>query len=934
MRALPIGVCAGALACCASACAIPSRDNPHDPALQPRAILDVHVLGGEGNVGVRTAMFVLDGSASKDPLDRGPLRYFWDLGNGVEFEDAEQLVRTLEIPEAARAQLVAGEGAAQFPVRLRVETGDGDHSSSTSATVILTNRAPVVDPGEDLFVPELQQHTVVLDVCGGNAGACPTYEPDGDPVSYVWEQLRGETVLPAAVAGTSISFIAPAQPQALLFRLTADDGLSVVRRNVRVHLSTQVWVTTSNPTRVYRVYPEFGGVRGFPADPVTTVAPEGGLAADAAGGVWTGLGVVDSVSGLQTETRVLHLVPGLDGLDDFEEWSIADVYLASSIAPLGDDACVVLRRPLDPAFSPSRFALLESGDPSPDVSTPGLAADTLLEEPKFVLPRPGVAGECWAVTGSLDGAPGGSVHRFGTSGALVPHAGRNALDLDDVTAAVLATDGGLWIAGPSAGCDGARVLHVASSGAVTERVPCFDGFDGGGARFDALAAGNGGALWAHDARSFAFLHVSASGAVSPTGAPDVSLAQSDGFQHAPSPGMVFDALENHLWLVEEFSGAMMRLDASEDGTLSGAREVTPPPSLAAGNIPVFRTVALSPLSGRIFAAALDQSGAAVSGEILHVPVHMTLVRSFSLTASVLGVTPDPLRGDVWVSDGGDGSGQAASAFPLRRVTQDLVTQASVAADGSIHGVATRSDGGTWATVQRPDGSGELWKVGRDGAVDPQQTFSYPDTLRGLAGDDSVLCTTAYASPQASGDLSGDLIRYEPGTASASVHDTDASPLYEPFGVAHGSSGCWYTFLGLTLDTGGGPNFTGFAVAHWSGTGQPTRTPATLEIGGPIDVDPLTGDAWVAARDFAVDPNIAAFTVDSGGTETFRFSLPDGDINALQVQRRCAGACTGSEPLHVWVVRGESLVRLDGTGEELGRYFLPGAADITGLAVVP
>ncbi len=910
----------------AVACAIPERDNPNDPANSPRAGLAVYVgTAGGPNIGRRSDVFVLDASGSHDPLDRGPLRFEWDVDGVDDFEETDPptcaspaetaalpCVTTCgqpQVPGAClRARLVvtsadlpARVGTVEREVRVRAVEAGGRFFDDASVSAFVRNEAPVVEMGEDLFVPDLTEETEVhLSACGGRTGPCSSFDPDGDPVVWSWTRLRGDPVLPAVSTGSAYLFTAPSREQSMLFELRASDGLAETVGLVRVHVGSQLWLTTIDPTVVWRLYGDFRSARTYYPNYVAgtsgapeTSLPEGGVAVGEDDRVWVGISFLDT-AGLLVRGDVELLEADPAGLSPVDSWSQAGAFVPTSIAPSGSGACAVFRTHTDPdegeSFSPpSFFARLVPGS---GVASGPTSLD-LGEEPKYVLPRP--SGECWAVTGALPEAPAGaSVYRQSGT-ALTPV----ALDvLDDVTASTMTPDGSLWIAGPDPSCAGGAVERYPVSGGG-ERVACHP------RSVDGIAAHPDGGVWIHDAESQEVWRVTEDGAATLTDAPLVGLP-ADGFFPRGEPSFVSDPVARDLWSIDGFQERIGRFTADADGSF---RDVAFAESerlrFDFGGFGSFSTVAIDPGRGRAIAPVISPG---YGGTVVQVPAHLRIAERVFISSPFVSVAPEPTRGDAWVSDNG------ATLGSLRRLTLAGEVQATTALGGAAFHSAAQSDGGTWVAISTPDG-GRLTRVSRDGEV--LASWSPPSGLpvTGVAGreEDGFLCALAESEDFSSSEL----IRLD--------LDDPQTTVPQPGGaggraVRATADGCWFAFIDGS-------------IFHFDGT-----TPQALP-GGPfpnafsLDVD-FDGSAW-----FLSDVGIRS--APPGGPAVARLpEFVDGDgepiaANAINLQRRCIpGSCSAADPLHVWIWSSTSVYRLDDDGNTLQVYDVPFIGNITGLEILP
>ncbi|QTA87697.1 PKD domain-containing protein [Desulfonema magnum] len=165
----------------------------------------------------------LDASASYDP-DGGTLSYLWEQTGGTEvsLSDAAAVRPNFTAPDVD----VAGE---TLTFRVTVTDEAGSQAAATSVVSIAgLNSPPVADAGSDQTADE--GDTVTLD-------ASASYDPDGDALSYLWEQTDGTV---AELSDSSViqpSFTVPDVETAgdpLTFRLTVTDeaGLQATDNSV------------------------------------------------------------------------------------------------------------------------------------------------------------------------------------------------------------------------------------------------------------------------------------------------------------------------------------------------------------------------------------------------------------------------------------------------------------------------------------------------------------------------------------------------------------------------------------------------------------------------------------------------------------------------------------------------------------------------------
>ncbi len=264
-------------------CPLPDRDNPFDPASNayPTARLSVRVRGVDGVErvslsGTRNETFVLDARASS--VDNGtPLTYAWETDDAWDAGDPDDFDRlsnegpgVLATPLAlTSAMLVAhgfdgGVGSATRRVRVRVTAGVGGPTSIASVSVVVRNDGPAVaGESEPWFVaPGNPPSMVTLDACGlvFRSDRCRVSDPDGDSLTFQWEQTRGTPVTLIPMEGGRRARFGPGNtidPRGYEFEFTASDGLASAHGTVEVLAGSPMWYATANPSRLVRVFPEF-----------------------------------------------------------------------------------------------------------------------------------------------------------------------------------------------------------------------------------------------------------------------------------------------------------------------------------------------------------------------------------------------------------------------------------------------------------------------------------------------------------------------------------------------------------------------------------------------------------------------------------------------------------------------------------------------------
>jgi hypothetical protein len=168
----------------------------------------------------------LDGSGSTDPQAL-PLTFTWG-------QVAGELV-TLNLNDPIHPTFIAPQVSANgATLSFQLVVSDG-HLSSTPTTVNITvknvNHPPVASVGLDQAVAEAS--LVTLD-------ASASYDPDAEPLTYLWQQLSGPPVTLSDPAQAKPTFLAPLVGSAgitLGFQLTVSDGQASAVTTTHVHVT-------------------------------------------------------------------------------------------------------------------------------------------------------------------------------------------------------------------------------------------------------------------------------------------------------------------------------------------------------------------------------------------------------------------------------------------------------------------------------------------------------------------------------------------------------------------------------------------------------------------------------------------------------------------------------------------------------------------------
>lgn len=212
---LAFGICYLA---CLGGCGFP--DLPPEPALNlpPTAFIEI---GGRGVV-ARGAVVTLDGVKSADP-DGDRLTYHWEQVSGEAIE--------LTDPAAAKTSFTAPKVGGVLVVSLTVSDGIEQSAQALVEISVTPNGVPVAIAGVAGPATVGGGAQVVLD---GEASE----DPDGDPLTYEWEQIAGAAVTFDDPSAARPSFTAPLQAGTLTFGLRVSDG-TVTSERALVQVSVE-----------------------------------------------------------------------------------------------------------------------------------------------------------------------------------------------------------------------------------------------------------------------------------------------------------------------------------------------------------------------------------------------------------------------------------------------------------------------------------------------------------------------------------------------------------------------------------------------------------------------------------------------------------------------------------------------------------------------
>ncbi|WP_169740492.1 PKD domain-containing protein, partial [Pseudidiomarina atlantica] len=153
----------------------------------------------------------LDASESSDP-DGDTLSFSWSQVSGpaVSLTNANQAVASFVVP--------AIDVTADAVFAVTVSDGVATDTAEVTVTLQGANTPPNADANASLSRVPVGQ-TVTLS--GATSG-----DPDGDTLSYTWEQMGGPEVTLSSTSGETVSFTAPSVniQSTLIFRLTVSDG--------------------------------------------------------------------------------------------------------------------------------------------------------------------------------------------------------------------------------------------------------------------------------------------------------------------------------------------------------------------------------------------------------------------------------------------------------------------------------------------------------------------------------------------------------------------------------------------------------------------------------------------------------------------------------------------------------------------------------------
>lgn len=860
----------------ASGCVIPEQDNPRDPKNSPIAVLSVNTAQG-----TRATSFVFDASGSSDPRERGPLEFRWEFHDAVhdtepagdfDHSSGEDPIQPWSFGIPAATADSNGEAIIARRVRVKVVAADGA-SATDEVTIVVQNRVPRVDLGEDLFVSRLRTEPIVLDAEGG--GAEPTsVDPDGDVLQYDWQQISGAavTLTPLDANHRRMSFDPPADTsRPLAFHVAAGEGLSGGVDVVRVHFGPQVWATTFSPSRLYRIYPDHANLTGFGNGAGGTIPFQEairGVSVEDDGTIWT----------VETNFGGSAIVRRADGaLQELVEGVVSSMTaFRVSIDGVGAEACLS-----------NSFGFVWVSNSALEIAR----AETPDEVVRRVHERPD--GDCWAVTDR-------GIHRFAADGTLELELATAALGTnnDGFGASFVDEDGALWVSEihGDVGITGATdtvIIRVELDGtsSVVATLP--------GRLITQLDRHDAGSAWLFDlwARQILVLE------------PQGTLRQPLPALLRPS-AIVADRRDRAAWIVDSLTGDLVLL--VDDGT--NAYEVGRTSSLEwVADAPTWVSPALDPAAGGVVVAA---NGA--TPHLVRVPAHLRGIEHVPVlldSSQPSGLAGDASRGAVWLPD-------YSPADPeVLRLGSSGRALAVVPVESGL--VAGTEDGGAWIATQTlaPAPMGGVRRVSPTGEVLESHSmdefipiaFAYDATA-------GVGCIAAIDGTLATNDSR--LYRFSAGTLET---------LTEPaLGLEYPTRACVAAPSGAIWFVLGDEFCTSTALVRY----LPGETTASLSLteafGTPLTgcppelaTDPRDGGVW-----YSDGGRLVRFDPDGAELEELSVSTVSLDVVPCAGETDCVEFWHAADPFE-----GTTVYRRDASGDELSAMGVP-IGILSDLTVVP
>lgn len=850
-----------------AACSVPPRENPHDPANLPDVSLSVSPLAG-------TPWTTFTYEAETKPSD-AKLRL--DVDGDGEFETvmpsssfSGRLVDLVDLP----ADMFGPSGTQARTITVGVEAKKGDARAYAFTAIELSNAAPVIDFGPDMVAAAWEQPDVRLHYCG-EILACPPPDPDtpSDALTYSWRKIVGpDSLLPAAVASSAVTFVAPPEPQTLVFELTVSDGFAERRQPVNVRVGRPGWIGTEGPPRLLRFHTDSQRVDLPQLFPIVaaSVTPSGNA--------W----MVTGDYGLDV-WEVARVSPGGRVLG---RWPIPNGETIGSVGAVfgseEDGGGWTLVGPSPQSFALLRLAPITSG-------TAGTVTTVSLPfAPDLIAPDPLLPGGAFAIADS----EAAHVSSSGTPGTPF------AVSLADRIC--VANDGAVWTAF-SGFAEGTTdpITFVRRFGPDDAESPALE-LQG---TLAGLVPGSDGVLVA---LSDAFFLQAVAVVVDPASgatilpAPPINIAAS----------AIAGSGDGHLWLHSFQQATLHRLrptlGAYEIAVDALFEDVGLDPYSATQPYPF---VAADPSTGGLFISGGVATGAAL---FVRAPAMLVPFEQATPTTEVLLLLTDPTRGAYWRSQNEYDAVLQVTVQHLRRVDaqgsvladvalpQDEVFQGvwTVAPDGSV--LQSRHVGGSvsHSRVRRFDAAGSEIAAPVDFPADNVLSL-------GVDAGGDLVCVATVSSP------SGEAVVRRVGEA-----DFLAGSLVGglPGAAATRDGACWGWLPDGTV---------GFADAIGSQV-VPFAPGAKT-----ITADPYDETAWVYYQPAPLSPDAPAiYHLDTAGVVLGSFEIPEklapgafGANPTFYVTRACdpAEATDLPECRELWFADDNTpatVYRMDGAGELL------------------
>ena len=726
-----------------------------------------------------------------------------------------------------------GVGVAVRTVTVRAFARNG-HYATRSLLIALENSAPVVDAGGDVYFTPGSASPVLLDACGGFVSGCTSTDPEGDPLTFLWDDPTGVSP-PISVLDSSgrHASLVPGAREAT-YRIRANDGLASAEGTITAWPAHQVWIGTHDPGRLYRAFPEFYARSSARSGAGTVAFATLQTIAAASDEVWIAeSGPTATVRRLSSDAELLETFPTSD-------------IVVQQIAALGDGSACAVVRSATPGGSGAFYRFTTA-------AAPVAVADAA---PAAVLPIDDGSGDCWIVGAAL-----GRMHPDGSVSVVIAQTVASASPSSRPSAAVATPDGALWVFLDTAGVD--RGLHRLAPG---------------GSSLDSISGATGDVPLLPDpddatgktiiaVRSGLLDRVTVSGRVP---APDLppSLA-------ATQASLVsFDATARAAWIADATAGVVRRL--VDRGGVWRSSDLAFD-EISMGERPAFYGgISVDRVTGTAYGAFLGPQNL-----VVRLPGHLKRLEAVPIAVSggALDLSPDPSLSRVWTVREG-----SSEAFKTGEAGSPLVTYALASPIGAFAGL---SDGGL---LLSPAGATTLFRV--DGVHEtPGAFFDVPAGIESIAVNGTSACIATGSTNAALLSLSSAQVipiagLPAPASRATSTRNggcwflgaSDASFVPAGAGAVSASASGFSTMNALRASADPSDESVWIAdtanarVVHVSTTGG---TLAAVPITAPLDVGVFTCagspgciDGWT----LAADGTISRF--DSAGVRDV-FTLPLG-----------------------------------------------------------